>query len=73
MSKSAPSIMYAQRRFRSVCAFVQSDQNLHWVHFGSARMQSFLVCDNELDTDQTVDLTEDELIVFFSFFFPPEN
>ena len=24
----------AQRRFRSACAFAQSDQNLHWVHFG---------------------------------------
>ena len=33
-------------------------------------MQSFFLCDNELDTDQTVDLTEDELIIFFSFISP---
>ena len=26
--------MCAQRRFRSACAFAQSDQNLHWAHFG---------------------------------------
>ena len=28
------SYMYAQQRFRSDCAFAQSDQNLHWTHFG---------------------------------------
>ena len=27
--------MCAQRRFRSDCAFAQSDQNLHWARFDS--------------------------------------
>ena len=27
--------MCAQRRFRSDCAYMQSDQNLHWAHFES--------------------------------------
>ena len=33
-SENVPSDMYARRRFRSDCAFAQSDQNLHWAHFG---------------------------------------
>ena len=36
--------MYAQRRFRSACAFAQSDQNLRWAHFGQPRMQRFFPC-----------------------------
>ena len=27
------TFMCKQRRFRSACAFSQSDQNLHWAHF----------------------------------------
>ena len=30
MSENAHSDMCAQGRFRSVCPFAQSDQNLHW-------------------------------------------
>ena len=37
------SDMCAQRRFRSACAFAQSDQNLHWAHFGLTRMWSFFL------------------------------
>ena len=33
-SENVPSLMCAQRRFLSACAFAQSDQNLHWVQFG---------------------------------------
>ena len=40
-----------QRRFRSVCAFAQADQNLHWAHFGLPRMQSFFM--RTPKTDQT--------------------
>ena len=40
-SENMPSDMCAQRWFRSACTFVQSDQNIHWEHFGRARMQSF--------------------------------
>ena len=32
--------MSAQRRFRTACAFAQSDQNLHWTKFGYPRMWS---------------------------------
>ena len=32
--------MCSQRRFKSVCAFRQSDQNLHCGHFGYPRMQN---------------------------------
>ena len=28
-------------RFKSACALEQSDQNLHWRHFGYPRIQSF--------------------------------
>ena len=35
--------MCAQRRFKSACAFAQSNQNLHWAHFGSPWMQSFFM------------------------------
>ena len=34
MSENLPPVMCAQRRFRSACAFAQSDQNLHWALFG---------------------------------------
>ena len=34
ISENEPSDMHTKRRFRSACAFVQSDQNLHWAHFG---------------------------------------
>ena len=33
--------MCAERRFRSACAFAQSDQNLPWAHFVKLRMQRF--------------------------------
>ena len=33
--------MCAQRRFRSVCAFAQSDQNLHCAHFRYPRIDCF--------------------------------
>ena len=39
--ESLPSEMCAQQRFRLACTFMQSDQNLHCVHFGQLRMQSF--------------------------------
>ena len=38
MSENVPSDMCAQRRFRSACAFTQSDQNLHWSHFWNAEL-----------------------------------
>ena len=34
MSENVPSDISAQRRFRSACAFAQSDLNLRWAHFG---------------------------------------
>ena len=37
----------AQRRFRSACAFAQSDQNLHWAHFRYPRMKSFIMSTTE--------------------------
>ena len=40
-----------QRRFRSACAFGQSDQNLYWTHFEQPMMQSFLL--RTTKTDQT--------------------
>ena len=43
MRGNLPSDMCAQRRFRSDCAFAQSDQNLHWARFGLPRMDSFLI------------------------------
>ena len=39
-SVNVPSDMCAQRRFKSACAFAQTDQNLQWAHFGWPRMQS---------------------------------
>ena len=50
-SHNVPPDICTQRRFRSVCAFAQSDQNLHWAHFGLQRIQS-LHADNH-DSDQT--------------------
>ena len=47
MSENIPSDMCAQRRFRSACAFAQSDQNLHWAHFWTAKDAKFLHVDNE--------------------------
>ena len=43
MSENVPSDMCAQRRFKSTCAFSQSDQNLHWVHFLIAKDQRFFM------------------------------
>ena len=42
-----------QCRFRSDCAFAQSDLNLHWAHFWIAKDAKCLHADNE-DSDQTV-------------------
>ena len=39
-------------RFRSACAFAQSDQNLHWVHFDLPRMQSIIM--RTTKTDQNI-------------------
>ena len=39
--------MCAQRRFRSDCAFAQSDQNLHWAHFWITKDAKFRHADNE--------------------------
>ena len=44
--------MCAQRRFRSACAFAQSDQNLFLSHFRLPRMHSFFM--QTTKTDQTV-------------------
>ena len=33
-SENIPLDIRAQRRMRSACACAQSDQNLHWAHFG---------------------------------------
>ena len=41
--KYLPSDMCAKWRFRSDCANAQSDQNLHWAHFGYSRMQSLFM------------------------------
>ena len=38
-SENVPLDMCAQQRFRSACAFAQSDQNLHWPLFRYPRMQ----------------------------------
>ena len=51
-SENVPSDMCARRRFRSACAFAQSDQHLHLAHIEQPRMQKFLHADNE-DSDQT--------------------
>ena len=50
-SENIPSHICAQKRFRSACAFAQSDQNLHWAYFGYSRMQRFYM--RKKDTDQT--------------------
>ena len=41
--ENIPSDMCARRRFRSACAFVQSDQNPPWAQFGLWRMQIFFM------------------------------
>ena len=41
-SENVPSDMCVQRKFRSACAFAQSDQNHQLAHFGLPRMQIFL-------------------------------
>ena len=43
MRLSPTSDIYAQRRFRSDCAFAQSDLDLHLAHFGYPRTQSFFM------------------------------
>ena len=45
--------MCAQRRFRSDCAYAQSDQNLCWAHFWIAKHARFIYAHND-DSDQTV-------------------
>ena len=44
--------MCTHRRFKSVCAFAQFDQDLHWTHFWIAKVAKFLYADNK-DSDQT--------------------
>ena len=39
-NENVHSDMCAQRRFRSDCAFAQSDPNLHWAHCRQLKMQS---------------------------------
>ena len=43
MLENVPSEMCTQRRFRSACAFAQSDLNLHWEYFGQQGMQRFFM------------------------------
>ena len=43
--------MSAQRRFRSACAFAQSDQNLPWAKSGQTKIQSLFMLTTK--TDQT--------------------
>ena len=45
--------MCAKQRFISVCAFAQSDQNIHWAQFGYPKNAKFLSTDTK-DSDQTV-------------------
>ena len=54
-SESVPSDICAQQRFRSACAFAQSDQTLHCVHFWIAKVAKFLHADHE-DSDQTAQM-----------------
>ena len=42
-SENLLSAICAQRRFRSACTFTQSDQNLHWAHFGQRGKQFFFM------------------------------
>ena len=51
-SERIPSDMCAQRRFRSVWAFAQSDQNLHTGHILDNKDTKFLHAYNE-DSNQT--------------------
>ena len=41
--RNVPSDMFTQRRFRSACAFAQSDKSLRWANLRKPRMQSFLM------------------------------
>ena len=43
MSEKVPSAMLAQQILRSALAFMPSDQNLHWLHFGKQRMQNYFI------------------------------
>ena len=45
--------MCAQRRFRSDCAFAQSDLNLRWEHFEFLRMQNFFTRTMQIWSDCT--------------------
>ena len=56
-SENVPSDMCAQRRFRSACAFAQSDQKLHTAQFRLPRMQSFFM----RKTNQTAGLFQSSL------------
>ena len=53
-SENVPPDMCAQQRFRSACAFAQSDQNPFWAHFGLPRMQCFFM--RTTKTDQTAQM-----------------
>ena len=50
-AKTYLSDMCARRRFRSACAFALSDQNLHWVHFGSKGCKGSLCGQRRLRSD----------------------
>ena len=42
-SENVPSDMCVQRRFRSACAFAQSDLNLRWAHSGYSSLGAFWI------------------------------
>ena len=42
-SENVPLDMCTPRIFRSSCALAQSEENLHLIHFGQGRMQSFFM------------------------------
>ena len=60
----------AWRRLRSACAFMQSDQNLLWVHSRQSRMQSF--CIQIMKTDQTAQMRR-LIYLFVLRFYGPVN
>ena len=51
-SENLPSNLCAKRRFRSICSYAQSDQNLHWAHFNvqGCKDSSYV----QKDSEQTV-------------------
>ena len=50
--RNVPSDMYAQRKFRSACALVQADQNLHLAKIWIAKNAKFFHMSNE-DSHET--------------------